>query len=48
VPRELRPHLLAAQVELGRPPPQLRPPLPGRAVAGRRVDEKEDRGANRR
>ena len=48
--RELREHLVAAQAELGGPPPELRPALPGRAVAGRRVDEEEDpaRGANRR
>src|SRR5690348_7793614 len=45
--RELREHLVAAQAEVGRPLPQLRPALPGRAVAGGRVDEEED-SANRR
>jgi hypothetical protein len=50
VPRVLRQDLLARQAELGRPPPQLRPALAGRAVPGGRVDEEEDRSrsANRR
>ncbi|HZC30808.1 MAG TPA: hypothetical protein VE261_04760, partial [Gaiellaceae bacterium] len=42
VPRELGQHLLAAQAELGRTAPQLRPALAGRAVPRRRVDEEED------
>ena len=50
MPRELRQHLLAVEAELGRPLPQLRPALTGRAVARRRIDEEEDPalGANRR
>ncbi len=41
VPRELRQHLLPLQAELGGPLPELRPALPGCAVARGRVDEEE-------
>ncbi len=40
-------HLVAAQPELGGAAPQVGPALAGRAVARRRVDEKERLAANR-